>query len=88
MSKSSTESEYRAMSSTCSEIVWLHGLLGELGFPQIKPNPLHVDNTSAIQIVANLVFHEHSKYIEVNCHSICDAYDAQIISLPHMTTNL
>ena len=31
--KSSTESEYRAMSSACSKIVWLRGLLGELSVP-------------------------------------------------------
>ena len=57
VSKSSTESEYRAMSSACSEIVWLRGLLAELGFPQMEPTPLHADNTSAIQITANPVFH-------------------------------
>ncbi|XP_050915416.1 uncharacterized mitochondrial protein AtMg00810-like [Lathyrus oleraceus] len=34
VSKSSTESEYRAMSAACSEILWLRGLLAELGFPQ------------------------------------------------------
>lgn len=34
VSKSSTESEYRAMSAACSEIVWLRGLLAELGFSQ------------------------------------------------------
>ena len=33
MSKSSTEAEYRAMSTACSEIVWLRGLLAEIGFP-------------------------------------------------------
>ena len=33
VSKSSTEAEYRAMSTACSEIVWLRGLLEELGFP-------------------------------------------------------
>ena len=32
VSKSSTESEYRAMSAACSEIVWLRGILSELGF--------------------------------------------------------
>nr|KYP68323.1 hypothetical protein KK1_021944 [Cajanus cajan] len=32
VSKSSTEAEYRSMSSTCSEIVWLRSLLEELGF--------------------------------------------------------
>jgi hypothetical protein len=32
VSKSSTESEYRAMSTACSEIVWLRWLLAELWF--------------------------------------------------------
>jgi hypothetical protein len=48
MSKSSTKSEYRAMFAACSEIVWLHGLLAELGFSQLNPTPFHADNTSAI----------------------------------------
>jgi hypothetical protein len=88
VSKSSTESEYRAMSFACSEIIWLQGLLGELGFPQVEPTPLHADNTSAIQIVANPVFHKRTKHIEVVCHSICEAYDARVISLPHISTTL
>ena len=88
VSKSSTESEYRAMSSACSEIVWLRGLLGELGFPQKGSTPLHADNTSAIQIAANPVFHERTKHIEVDCHSIRESYDAQVISLPHIPTDL
>ena len=46
--KSYTEGEYRAMSTTCSEIVWPRGLLKELGFPQTTSTPLHADNTSAI----------------------------------------
>ena len=48
VSKSSTEAKYRAMSTACSEIVWLCGLLEELGFPQTTSTPLHADNTSAI----------------------------------------
>jgi len=46
------------MSFACFEIVWLHGLLEELGFSQPNSTPLHADNTSVIQIPANLVFHE------------------------------
>ena len=88
VSKSSTESEYHAMCSIFSEIVWLWGLLGEFRFPQIELTPLHANNTSAIQIVANLVFHERTKHIEVDCHSIREAYDAHIIFLPHITIDL
>ncbi|XP_020538757.2 uncharacterized mitochondrial protein AtMg00810-like [Jatropha curcas] len=56
VSKSSTESEYWAMSAACSEIVWLCGLLAKIGFPQPHSTPLHADNTSAIQIATNPVF--------------------------------
>ena len=70
VSKSSKEVEYRAMSATSSKIVWLRGPLYELGFPQSNPTPFHANNTSAIRITANPVFHEHTKHIEVDCHYI------------------
>ncbi|KAL6335934.1 hypothetical protein AAG906_003559 [Vitis piasezkii] len=73
VSKSSTEAEYHAMSTACSEIVWLHGLLEELG---------------AIQIATNPVFHERTKHIEVDCHSIRDTLESRVISLPHMSSDL
>ena len=74
------------MSSACSEITWLRGLLGELGFPQIHSTPLHAGNTSAIQIAANLIFHERTKHIEVDCHSICESFHRHEITLPHIST--
>ena len=76
------------MSAACSEIIWLHGLLTELGFSQAQPTPLHADNTSAIQIATNPVYHERTKHIEVDCHSIRDAYDRRVISLPHISTSI
>ncbi|KAL5787276.1 hypothetical protein ACOSP7_004225 [Xanthoceras sorbifolium] len=81
VSKSSTEAEYRAMSAACSEIIWLRGLLTELDFSQALPTSLHADNTSAIQIAANPVYHERTKHIEVDCHFIRDA-------LSHISTTL
>ncbi|KAK2387150.1 hypothetical protein QL285_060966 [Trifolium repens] len=75
------------MSTTCSKIVWLCGLLTELGFSQAQPNSLHADNTSVIQIAANLVYHEQTKHIEVDCHSNKEAYDNRIINLPHVSTS-
>ena len=88
VSKSSTEAEYRAMSTACSEIVWLCGLLEELGFPHTTSTPLHADNTSAIQIATNPVFHERTKHIEVDCHSIRDTLESRVISLPHISSDL
>jgi hypothetical protein len=87
VSKSSTKSEYRVMSAVCSKIVWLCGLLAELGFFQ-SDSTLHADNISAIQIATNPVYHERTKYIEVDCHSIWEALDTRVISLPHVSIDL
>ena len=87
-SKSSTEAEYRAMSSACSEILWLRGLLSDIGSAQTSPTPLYADNTDAIRITENLVFHERAKHIEVDCHFIRDKYKRDVISLPHVSTEL
>jgi hypothetical protein len=88
VSKCSTEFEYRAMSQAYTEIHWLGGLLAELGFSPSGPTSLHVDNTSVIHISANPIFHERTKHIEVDCHFIREAFEAQTISLPHVSNNL
>lgn len=76
------------MSTACSEIVWLRGLLVEIGFPQSNPTPLYADNTSAIQIATNLVYHERTKHVEVDCHYIREALDKGVITLPHLSSDL
>ena len=88
VSKSSTKVEYRSMSYACAEFVWLCSLLDQLGFSQPTSTRLHADNTSAIQIVANPVFHERIKHIEVNCHYIREAMTNNVISLPYISTDL
>ena len=88
VSKSTTEAEYRAMSTACSEIVWLRDLLEELGFSHTTSTPLHANNTSAIRIATNPVFHEHTKHIEVDCHSIRDTLESRVTSLSHISFDL
>ena len=76
------------MSTACSEIVWLRSHLEELGFPHTTSTPLYADNTSAIQIGTNPVFHERTKHIEVFCHSILDTLESRVISLHHISSDL
>ena len=76
------------MSAACSEILWLRGLLSDIGFPADGATPLYADNTSAIRITENPIFHERTKHIEVDCHFIRDEFKRDVISLPHVSTEL
>ena len=87
VSQSSTEAEYKAMSSAYSEILWLRGLLSNIGFAQSSHTSLHADNTRAIKIIENH-FHECTKHIEVDCHFIRDEFKRDVISLPQVPTEL
>lgn len=60
---------------TCSEKIWSRGVSGELWSSSNRVISLYADNTSVIQIVVNLVFHERTKHVEVDCHSTRDMYD-------------
>ncbi|KAL0541081.1 hypothetical protein IC582_021112 [Cucumis melo] len=69
-SRSSTESEYRALADATIELLWLRWLFPDMGVPQQGPTLLHCGNHSAIQIAHNDVFHERIKHIENDCHFI------------------
>ena len=66
----STEAEYRALTDTTSELLWLRWFLTDLGVSTSSATPLYCDNQSAIHIAHNDVFHEWTKHIEIDCHFI------------------
>ena len=70
VARSSTEAEYRALTATTTELIWLRWLLQDLGIDCSATTQLHCDNQSAIQIAHNDVFHERTKHIEIDCHFI------------------
>ena len=70
MTCSSTEAEYRALTDTTYELLWLRWLLKHLDVSTSSATPLYCDNQSVIHIAHNDVFHERTKHIEINCHFI------------------
>ncbi|XP_019057758.1 PREDICTED: uncharacterized protein LOC109116562 [Tarenaya hassleriana] len=70
VSRSSVESEYRAMAQATSELIWVSGLLRELGVDFQEPVTLFCDSKSAIHIANNPVYHERTKHIEIDCHFV------------------
>jgi hypothetical protein len=70
ISRSSVESEYRAMANTSCELVWTKRLLSELDVRHDGLMRLYCDNQTAIHIAKNRVFYEWIKHIEVDYHLI------------------
>ena len=68
MSCSSTETEYRILADTISELLAFRWLLEDMGLTHSLPTIIHCDNRNAIQIAHNDVFHERTKHIEIDCH--------------------
>jgi len=86
VSKSSAESEYRAMSQAASEVTWLVRLLEELQIKHITPVTLYCDNQSALHIAKNPIFHERTKHIEIDCHFTRDKVLEGLLQLSYLPT--
>nr|GEW83698.1 retrotransposon protein, putative, Ty1-copia subclass [Tanacetum cinerariifolium] len=76
--------EYKAMAQMTCEHVWLRNLLDEIGFPQSKPMKMWCDNQAAIYIDTNMVFHERTKHIEVDCQFTYKKLEDGTITTPHI----
>uniref|UniRef100_A0A2N9HIT4 Integrase catalytic domain-containing protein n=1 Tax=Fagus sylvatica TaxID=28930 RepID=A0A2N9HIT4_FAGSY len=70
VSRSSTESEYRALAIASAELCWVRSLLKDLGIYLSDPPILWCDNVSALAIASNPVFHARTKHIEVDFHFV------------------
>jgi hypothetical protein len=70
VSRSSTESEYKALADATAELIWIQVLLKELGIHQTRPPSLWCDNIGATYLSANPIFHRRMKHVEVDYHFV------------------
>lgn len=86
VSLSSTEAEYKAMSDSTKEALWLKNILTEL---QLRPQsaiPLHVDNEGAEALAQNPSHHSRTKHIHARYHFIRECVQEGDIKVLHVST--
>ena len=85
VSTSTTEAEYIAAGSCCSQILWLKQQLVDYGIIETKI-PIFCDNNSAISISNNPVMHSKTKHIEIRYHFLKDHVEKGNITLLRVPT--
>lgn len=88
MSRSSTETEYRALASTAKEITWISLILREFGVSQEHATLLQCDNLSAVYLSTNHALHKISKYFDTDYHYIIEQVTLGLIETQQIPSAL
>ncbi|CAM8970236.1 unnamed protein product [Rhodiola kirilowii] len=88
VSRSSTESEYRALANSAAEVVWLSHLLRDLRFSLSGPPLLLCDNRSAIFLAQNPVAHKRAKHIDIDYHFVRELVTSGKLRISHVPSSL
>eukprot|EP00253_Pinus_taeda_P007600 PITA_07600 len=83
---STAEAEYVAATAEACQAVWMKRMLRSLGQEQAKGTVIYCDNSSAIALSKNSVFHKRTKHIDIRFHYIRELVNNGEIVLVHCKT--
>ena len=83
MSQSTVEVEYVATTTAACQRVWMRRMLRDLRDDQEGTTTIFYDNTSAIALSKNFVFHKRTKHIDAKYHFIRELINNDEIVLQH-----
>ncbi|KAF0704318.1 hypothetical protein AaE_015000 [Aphanomyces astaci] len=83
---STCEAEYIALVEMAKEVVWLRGLLQEMGVDQQVPTITWCDNKSAIATAEGSGVSERSKHMDVRLHYVRQLIRGKAIDVRHVRT--
>uniref|UniRef100_A0A2N9GBB0 Integrase catalytic domain-containing protein n=1 Tax=Fagus sylvatica TaxID=28930 RepID=A0A2N9GBB0_FAGSY len=77
-----------SMSTTTAELTWILYLLRDIGINLSTPPVLFCDNTSALHLTVNPVFHARTKHIELDVHFVREKVAAGALVTRFVPTHL
>lgn len=83
---STTEEEYVATTAVACQAIWMRRMLRNLCQEQAKGTVIFCDNSSAIALSTNVVFHKRMKHIDTKFHYIRELVNNGEIVLVHYRT--
>jgi hypothetical protein len=81
VSRSSTESEYKAMANAAAKLAWIQSLLSELGVTSPHRPVLHCDNIGATYLTSNPLYHARTKHIEIDYQFVRDKVAKKLLDV-------
>jgi histone deacetylase 1/2 len=81
ISRSSTETEYKALANATTEMLWVQKLLCELKIIHPPQARLWCDNLGATYLSADPVFHARTKHIEIDFHFVRERMDEKLLEI-------
>lgn len=80
ISRSTVETEYRSLSATVCELLWLSYVAADLQLKLAYPITLWCDNQAALHIVSNPMFHERTKHLSIDCHLVREQFKESFVN--------
>ena len=81
ISLSTTEAEYIAAATCCTQVLWMIQTLVDLDVKYSEPIPIYCDNTSAISVSKNPVLHSKTKHICIKYHFLREQVSNKVVQL-------
>ncbi|CAH1451689.1 unnamed protein product [Lactuca virosa] len=84
LARSSTEAEFRVVSSPTTEVQWLASLISELGFKSNTTPTIYCDNLDATSYSANPIFHSRMKHLALDFHFVRERVQQGTLRVIHI----
>uniref|UniRef100_A0A2N9FIX9 Reverse transcriptase Ty1/copia-type domain-containing protein n=1 Tax=Fagus sylvatica TaxID=28930 RepID=A0A2N9FIX9_FAGSY len=85
--RSTSEAEYHSLATGAAELAWLRQVICDLGLYLASAPIMWCDNTSALALASNPVFHGRTKHIEVDYHFVRERVVRGDICLQFISTD-